>query len=71
VKGIKNKVEWSFDEEARNGVSFVCCSVVVFNFIYLHWHWAGGHKERKFPKKFRLRSLEIGRWRVPLRCYEI
>ena len=71
MRGIKNVFEWSFDKKSRSQVDFVCCTVCIFNYIYIHWHYRGSFKGVPFPKKVRLRSLEIGVWRVPLKEYEI
>ena len=71
MNGREGMVEWSFDEESRNGVDFKCCSIVFFNYVFLHWHYGGSLRGVAFPNKFRLRSLEIGRWRVPFKGYEI
>ena len=47
-----------------------CLSVKVFwGFIRIHYHFG---PTEKYPKpNFRLRSIHIGRWRVPLKYYEI
>lgn len=71
MNGKEGILEWSFDEKSRNQVNFKCCSIVLFNYVFLHWHFGGDCKGVEFPNKFRLRSLEIGRWLMPLKYYVI
>jgi len=71
MKGIKDRIEWSFDEEIRGQVNFKCCSVVLFNHVFLHWHFGGSFEGVEFPNKFRLRSFEIGGWTPPVKYYDI
>ena len=47
-----------------------CCLIRIFNsFIKIHYHY-GPNEWYKKPK-FRLRRVSIGKWKLPLKYYEI
>jgi len=71
MNGVRNIVEWSFDDKGGSQINFRCCSFVLFNYVFLHWHYGGSFNGMAFPHKIRLRSVEVGRWILPFKYYEI
>ena len=59
--------------ERRNNIiggGLLCKSIVIFNWILIHWHIGGIEDDgSKILPRFRLRAIYFGDWKVPLKFY--